>query len=495
MWSNSRRDFLKLGCALLPVWKGFRALGNDSAPATVNDIHSQLNATHVNRIVKPTSAYDLSRIVAEARSRGIPISIAGGRHSMGGQQFGTDTILVDMTGMNRVIGLDSEKGIVEAEAGIEWPSLIDHLVQVQAGRKQQWGIIQKQTGADRLSLGGALASNIHSRGLQMKPFIADVESFDLVDERGEVRRCDRSQNSELFALVIGGYGLFGIVSAVRLRLAPRRKLERVVEMKELKDVIPSFEKRIADGYLYGDYQFATESKRDDFMRSGVFPCYRPVDISTPIPPGQKKFSDKDWARLTYYAHKYKRRAFKVYTKRYLATSGQVYWSDEHQLAAYDDNYHAELDRRLHARVPATEMITEIYVPRELFVAFMEEARQRLREHQANLIYGTVRLVERDDESFLVWARQPYACIVFNLHVTHDPVGIENAARAFRSLIDCGIHYGGSYYLTYHRWATREQVETCYPMFTEFLRMKRTYDPDEMFQSDWYRHYKKMFQVS
>lgn len=83
------------------------------------------------------------------------------------------------------------------------------------------------------------------------------------------------------------------------------------------------------------------------------------------------------------------------------------------------------------------MITEIYVPRESFVVFMEEARQTLREHQANLIYGTVRLVEKDDESFLAWARQPYACIVFNLHVTHDPVGIENAARAFRSLIASG----------------------------------------------------------
>jgi FAD/FMN-containing dehydrogenase len=454
-----------------------------------------LNDTRVDRIVKPTSVSDLRRIILDARSRGIPISIAGGRHSMGGQQFGVNTILVDMTGMNRVIGLDAEKGIVEAEAGIEWPQLIDHLVEAQRGLEQQWGIIQKQTGADRLSLGGALASNVHSRGLRMKPIIADVESFDLVDHRGEMRRCDRSQNSELFRLVIGGYGLFGIVSAVRLRLAPRRKLERVVELKEVKDVMLSFEKRIVDGYLYGDYQFATESKRDNFLRSGVFPCYRPLNISTPIPPRQKKFSDKDWARLTYYAHKYKRRAFNVYTKRYLATSGQVYWSDEHQLAAYDDNYHAELDSKLHARVPATEMITEIYVPRASLVTFMEEARQTLREQQANLIYGTVRLVEKDDESFLAWARQPYACIVFNLHVTHDQMGIENAARAFRSLIDCGIHQGGSYYLTYHRWATRKQVETCYPMFAEFLRMKRTYDPDEMFQSDWYRHYRKMFEMN
>src|SRR5216684_2591743 len=52
--------------------------------------------------------------------------------------------------------------------------------------------------------------------------------------------------------------------------------------------------------------------------------------------------------------------------------------------------------------------------------------------------------------------------------------------------------GGTYYLTYHRYATRNQVESCYPQFAEFLRLKKKYDPEERFQSDWYRHYRTMF---
>jgi FAD/FMN-containing dehydrogenase len=51
---------------------------------------------------------------------------------------------------------------------------------------------------------------------------------------------------------------------------------------------------------------------------------------------------------------------------------------------------------------------------------------------------------------------------------------------------------GTYYLTYHRYATRKQVKTCYPQFAEFLRLKKKYDPEERFQSDWYRHYRTMF---
>ena len=71
--------------------------------------------------------------------------------------------------------------------------------------------------------------------------------------------------------------------------------------------------------------------------------------------------------------------------------------------------------------------------------------------------------------------------------------IERAADAFRGLIDLAISLGGSYYLTYHRYAIPEQMEQCYPRVREFFECKRFYDPQEVFQSDWYRHYAPHFQ--
>ena len=118
------------------------------------------------------------------------------------------------------------------------------------------------------------------------------------------------------------------------------------------------------------------------------------------------------------------------------------------------------------------MITEIYVPRASLERSLRDTRLALRRHGDNLIYGTVRLVERDPESYLAWARQPWACIVFNLHVEHTPEGRARAAASFQRLIDLGIRYGGSYYLTYHRWARRDQVDTCYPRFRSFLDDQR-----------------------
>ena len=54
-----------------------------------------------------------------------------------------------------------------------------------------------------------------------------------------------------------------------------------------------------------------------------------------------------------------------------------------------------------------------------------------------------------------------------------------------------IKYQGRYFLTYNRWATRQQVKACWPQLPEFLELKRKHDPEELFQSDWYRHYNTM----
>jgi FAD/FMN-containing dehydrogenase len=134
------------------------------------------------------------------------------------------------------------------------------------------------------------------------------------------------------------------------------------------------------------------------------------------------------------------------------------------------------------------MITEIYVPRRALVDFLADVRDDFRKQRISLIYGTIRLIERDDESFLAWAREAFACIIFNLHTSHCAAGIQHSASAFRRLIDLAIRYHGSYYLTYHRFARRDQLDACYPQFTQFLAEKKKFDPDGRFQSDWYRHY-------
>lgn len=436
----------------------------------VNDVHSRLNETAVDEIVEVASLAEIGTALDRARRAEKPVSIAGGRHAMGGQQFCAGGVLLDTRPLSRVVSLDSGRGLVEVEAGMQWPGLVDALSDTP------WAIRQKQTGADDLSIGGAVSANVHGRGLAFGPFVADLERLVVVGPDGVARTCSREENRGLFRLVCGGYGLFGVVYSATLRLDRRRKVERVVRLARAEELEDLFEQRIGEGYLYGDFQFEIDPASPGFLEHGICSCYRPVADDTPL-GAATKLTAEDWHALLHLAHSDKASAFELYSAHYLATSGQVYLSDRHQLATYVPGYHW---------AGSSEMITELYVPRPLLAEFLAAAARDMRALEADIVYGTVRLIERDEESFLAWAGAPWACVVLNLHVEHSSAGIELAAIAFQRLIDLALELGGSFYLTYHRWATRRQLLRAYPQLPEFLRAKLEHDPGELFQSDWYR---------
>ena len=237
------------------------AAGNRcSVRSVLNDVHARLNPAVPALQRRPDSLVALRSSVEQARRRGLGISIAGGRHAMGGQQFLQGGMALDMRGMNRILDFDQDAGLITVEAGATWPELMRGYLSRQSGNALQWGIRQKQTGADSLTIGGAIAANIHGRGLTYPPFSADVVSLQLLCADGELVTCSRGQNPELFRMVVGGYGLFGVVVSVGLQLVRRQKVERVVQLLTMPALMRAFEARIRDGYIYGDFQFATDPR-------------------------------------------------------------------------------------------------------------------------------------------------------------------------------------------------------------------------------------------
>lgn len=468
-----------------------------SGPETVNDVHSRLNATRVRAIVGIRSVADAREAILGAAPND-RICIAGPRHAMGGQQFVDGGILLDTRGFDGVIALDRERGLIEVESGIQWPALIRQLGILQGERDERWTIRQKQTGADNLSIGGALAANVHGRGLTMRPFIDDVEAFTLVDARGDLRRCSRTENRELFRLAIGGYGLFGFIATVTLRLTRRHRLRRAVEMVTSDRLAGAFAERIAAGAEYGDFQFAVDPRSPDFLHRGILSTYHPVANGIRRRGHALELTSDQWRQLLFLAHADKSRAFELYAAHYLATSGQEYWSDLHQISLYLDEYHRDIDSRLAPHgyeAPGTEVITELFVPIERLATLLSAVREDFRRNDVDLVYGTIRLIERDDESFLPWARQSSACVIFNLHTPHTAEGLARSADTFRRLIDVVIENNGSFYLTYHRHARKDQLLACHPALPAMLRKKLEYDRGERFQSEWYRWYRDVFQIA
>ena len=452
----------------------------------LNDVQSRLNETTVARVVEPSTPREVRDAILEASAEGLAACPAGALHSMGGQQFISGGVLISTSRLKAIGPLDTESATVWVQAGVTWPELTAWLRAEQQGRSSELTIIQKQTGADDLTLGGALSSNVHGRVLGRKPIVDDIEAFYLTGPAGDRVLCSRSNNSELFRSAIGGYGLFGLVDSMLLKLEPRTQLVRRVSEVTTAEVMGALQERMSQGATFGDFQYMTDETSPDFMSKGILSTYTPTGSVTAIPDDQLGLSTEDWMRLYVLAHTEKARAYAEYAGHYLQTDGQLYRSDEHQFSPYLPDAGDRMAQHLGWTTFASLMISELYVPQDRFEQFMSSARRAVLETGANVVYGTVRLIKAEDETVLRWAKQDYACIIFNLLVQHSPEGIDRARDQFRALIDCALDEGGCYYLTYHRWARKDQALKAYPELPRFLELKDKYDPNGLFDSDWFR---------
>lgn len=492
----NRRSFIKLAGSItlfasIEWLNAKQADAVDSTEIIVNDKHAKLNRTRVKSLFKPNSKEELCAAIKSAATEKESIAICGGRHAAGGQQFATDSVLIDMSALNKVLSFDKNLGLVTVESGIIWTQFLEYLEKNQeANADKLWGISQKQTGADSLSLGGTLSANAHGQGLSLKPFISDVESFTLINAEGKEISCNRTENEELFRLVIGGYGLFGIIYSVTLRLVPRQKVQRKMLLSNTKNLPRLYEEAVSKEALYGSFNPNIDDASPDFLTGGIFAAYYPVSRNEPVI--SKRMENEAWLDFVCGAHNNKTETFKRYIEYYKESDGSCNWSDVWQCGPYLEDYHKTIEARLKYDHEASEVLTEIYVPLDLVNPFMEKVREYFVANKVNLIYSTIRFIKKDTESYLAWAKQDYACIIFNIDTIHTDVGIESTKKALCHLIDLAIAARGSYYLTYHRYADKIQVLECYPQMPVFLKMKLKYDPNEIFQSDWYRHYKRMF---
>src|SRR5262245_5496152 len=199
----------------------------EPVPPGFADDASRMNRTPVAEVVpveKDTAAAErqLAALLARARDEGLKVSIAGTRHSMGGHTIYPGGLAIDMLPFNGM-ELNDERDILHVQAGARWRDILPWLDE----RARSVAVMQSD---NTFSIGGSLSVNCHGWQFGRPPIASTVESFRLMQAEGSIVRCSRTENEELFSLVLGGYGLFGIILDAELRVVPneRYRLEQYV---------------------------------------------------------------------------------------------------------------------------------------------------------------------------------------------------------------------------------------------------------------------------
>lgn len=114
--------------------------------------------------------------------------------------------------LNKFISFDRLNGIIECESGVLLSEILEVIV-------HQGYFLYVTPGTKFVSVGGAIASDVHGKNHHLEGCFSEyVLEFDLMNERGDILKCSRTENEDLFWATIGGMGLTGIILSAKIQL-------------------------------------------------------------------------------------------------------------------------------------------------------------------------------------------------------------------------------------------------------------------------------------
>lgn len=150
--------------------------------------------------------------------------------SYGDASFNSSGRTILMERLNRFLDFDPASGIVECEAGVRLDELLRHFV-------PRGFFPPVVPGTKYVTLGGSLACDVHGKNHHRDGQLSrHVLDFKLLTPGGELIRCSRDENSDLFWATIGGMGLTGVITELRLRLVPIESAFLVVDYDRAADL-------------------------------------------------------------------------------------------------------------------------------------------------------------------------------------------------------------------------------------------------------------------
>lgn len=162
------------------------------------------------RVHVPRSAADLEALL---RAEPGPVIARGNGRGYGDCAM-SRTGTIDMRRFNRLLSFDAQSGTLVAEAGVLLADVIDVFL------PHGW-FPAVTPGTKFVTLGGMVAADVHGKNHHRDgSFGRCVEWIDLLGADGEIRRCSRQDNADLFRWTLGGMGLTGIVLRLAFRLRP-----------------------------------------------------------------------------------------------------------------------------------------------------------------------------------------------------------------------------------------------------------------------------------
>ncbi len=141
--------------------------------------------------------------ITESMVQATEIIARGNGRCYGDASLGNNVI--NMLKYNNILRFDKELGVIACQSGVLLSDILELIV------PNGW-FLPVTPGTQFITIGGALASDVHGKNHHKEGSFADfVEEFLLLKPDGSIAHCSKASNVELFWYTMGGMGLTGII--------------------------------------------------------------------------------------------------------------------------------------------------------------------------------------------------------------------------------------------------------------------------------------------
>jgi hypothetical protein len=383
-----------------------------------------------------------------------------------------------------VIAIDTVAQTITVESGATWDEVQRALAPVGLA-------IKVMQSSNIFTVGGTMSANAHGRDLDVTQMVEVVQRFHLLLADGSVVEVSRTENPELFSLVIGGYGMYGVILDVTLRVTRDELYVQRAASVDYKDFPAYFRDSVeADtGVVFQLVRPSIDPSPDKFLRELVVVTWRRAPAGT---PGSFALTEEaNVARDRFFLGISRKFDWAKKLRWYLQKKVEL-GAGENRIVSRNNAMRpplAPLELLRYQSGSDTDILNEYYVPVQNFVPFMDKFRAILLDNHMNVMSSTVRYVSPNAEPVLAYApSEPVFAIIQMSNVGLDSAAQAKTADVTRQLVDAAISFGGTYYLTYQLYPTPRQLYRAYPRAGEAFERKRFYDSAETFSSRFYERY-------
>jgi FAD/FMN-containing dehydrogenase len=395
--------------------------------------------------------------------------------------------VLDMRGLN-AIRLDEARRTVTVGAGATWHD-------IQNAIHPRFAVKAMQS-TDIFTVGGSIAVNAHGMDHRAGALMASIRALRIMLADGRIVIASRESEPELFAHVVGGYGLFGVILAAELDVVPNDIYESERALIRYDEFPRRFGEIAADpeiGLMYTHLSTAPGTLLEEGL---VYTYRRATDQSGERPPLGEVGATR-MRRLTVNLAKRGNvfRSLKWWAEKELEhrfesctiTRAQAMGDGEACLVSRNDPMHDSVAYLRNSLPGETDILHEYFVPRDRLVPFLDDLRRVFRAQDVNLLNASIRAVDAE-HNILSYAPAPAFSVVLYINQRTDEVGNAAMARLTSDLIDLTARHGGRFFLPYQLHYTPAQLERSYPEIRAFFAAKRRWDPEGRFSNSWYSRY-------